>query len=54
MMTEETKGANASASVPKKGDAAVGFIVLAFTNELAADDALKDMEKAKKQKQVLF
>jgi uncharacterized membrane protein len=54
MMTEETKGTNASPSVPKKGDAAVGFIVLAFTNELAAEDALKDMEKAKKQKRFYF
>ena len=53
-MTEETKGTNASPSVPKKGDAAVGFIVLAFTNELAAEDALKDMEKAKKQKRFYF
>ena len=53
-MTEETKGANAGASAPKKGDAAVGFIVLAFTNELAADDALKDMEKARKQHRFYF
>jgi uncharacterized membrane protein len=54
MMTEETKGTNAGASVPKKGDANVGFIVLAFTNELAAEDALKDMEQARKQRRFYF
>jgi uncharacterized membrane protein len=53
-MTEETKGTNAGASVPKKGDDAVGFIVLAFTNELAAEDALKDMEQARKQHRFHF
>ena len=53
-MTEETKGTSAGPSTPKKGDTAVGFIVLAFTNELAADDALKDMEKAKKQHRFYF
>ena len=54
MMTEETKGPNAGASVPKKGDANVGFIVLAFTNELAAEAALEDMEKARKQHRFHF
>ncbi len=54
MMTEETKGTNAGASVPKKVDGAVGFMVLAFTNELAAEAALKDMEKARKQDRFYF
>ena len=53
-MTEETQGKNASPSVPKKGDTAVGFIVLAFQNELAADDALKTMEEARKQHRFYF
>ena len=54
MMTEETKETNAGASVPKKVDGAVGFMVLAFTNELAAEAALKDMEKARKQDRFYF
>jgi uncharacterized membrane protein len=53
-MTEETKGTNMSPSSPKKGDTAVGFIVLAFTNDLAAEDALKSMEEAKKQHRFYF
>jgi uncharacterized membrane protein len=36
------------------GKAAVGFLVMAFTDETAADDALKAMKEAKKQKQFYF
>lgn len=53
-MTEETKATNAANAVPKKVEGAVGFMVLAFTNELAAEDALKDMEKARKQDRFYF
>ena len=38
----------------KQGVAAVGFLVMAFTNENAADEALKELKQAKKQKQFYF
>jgi uncharacterized membrane protein len=38
----------------KQGVAAVGFLVLAFTDEDAADGALKELKAAKKQKQFYF
>lgn len=37
-----------------QGTAAVGFLVMAFTNETAADEALKAMKEAKKHKQFYF
>jgi len=37
-----------------QGVAAVGFLVMAFTNETAGDEALKAMKEAKKQKQFYF
>jgi uncharacterized membrane protein len=37
-----------------QGTPAVGFLVMAFTSETAADDALKAMKEAKKQKQLYF
>jgi uncharacterized membrane protein len=37
-----------------EGAAAVGFLVMAFTDETSADDALKAMKEAKKQKQFYF
>jgi uncharacterized membrane protein len=38
----------------EKGVAAVGFLVMAFTDEKAGDEALKAMKEAKKQKQFYF
>ena len=38
----------------EQGVAAVGFLVMAFTDETSADDALKAMKDAKKQKQFYF
>jgi uncharacterized membrane protein len=37
-----------------EGVAAVGFLVMAFTDETAADEVLKDMKEAKKHKQFYF
>ena len=37
-----------------QGVAAVGFLVMAFTDEKAADEALKAMKEAKKQKQFYY
>jgi len=37
-----------------QGTPAVGFLVMAFTDEAAADESLKDMKEAKKQKQFYF
>lgn len=37
-----------------QGTAAVGFLVMAFTDENAADDTLKELKEAKKQKQFYF
>jgi len=37
-----------------QGTPAVGFLVMAFTDETAADETLKDMKEAKKQKQFYF
>ncbi len=37
-----------------QGTAAVGFLVMAFTDEKAADETLKAMKEAKKQKQFYF
>jgi uncharacterized membrane protein len=37
-----------------QGVAAVGFLVMAFTDETAGDEALKAMKEAKKQKQFYF
>jgi uncharacterized membrane protein len=38
----------------EQGVAAVGFLVMAFTDEKAGDEALKAMKEAKKQKQFYF
>ena len=53
-MSDTTKNENTGNLTPKKGDPEVGFVVLAFNNELAADDALKAMETAKKQHRFYF
>jgi len=37
-----------------QGGAAVGFLVMAFTDETAADETLKELKQAKKQKQLYF
>jgi uncharacterized membrane protein len=37
-----------------QGVAAVGFLVMAFTDETAADEVLKGLKEAKKQKQFYF
>ena len=41
-------------STQSEGTPAVGFLIMAFTNETAADDALKAMKEAKAQKQFYF
>jgi len=37
-----------------QGTAAVGFLVMAFTDETAADETLKELKEAKKQRQFYF
>jgi uncharacterized membrane protein len=37
-----------------EGIPAVGFLVMAFTDETAADEVLKELKEAKKQKQFYF
>jgi uncharacterized membrane protein len=51
---QETKGESKMSSTETQGVAAVGFLVMAFLDETAADQALKAMQDAKKQKKFYF
>jgi uncharacterized membrane protein len=51
---QETKGRCKMGSTETQGVAAVGFLVMAFTDEKSADQALKAMQDAKKQQTFYF
>jgi uncharacterized membrane protein len=51
---EKLEGENEMSETQSEGVAAVGFLVMAFTDETAADETLKMMKEAKKQQQFYY